>query len=1449
MADNYGPGVSRVLVPQGTQYLQVIWQEGKPPCDAELNLTQQLENDWRRVLQVRNTPSGWLANETSTRADYQTNVNWSNFFRFGRQRTGETQSIMWAAVNGWLIPVTGTRTGTPPGSPNDSDTTNIIALDPPPASSGDFRTDFAFLEVWLARLPPNPSTQNKPASSAVWRYGNVEGGYSFLPDDLVDPALGFETTERVQVQYRVRIVKGITSLPTNPDGFDATIKAQGTQAAPPPVGGFTFTNMRLALGDPGLWRAGDGTANSLGTVDGFVYAIPLCAVFRRNAAVWAGDPSPNLNGGINRNPTAVDRTGIKTFTTVPTLAAPLTASAVFLTLVSTTGLPLPLAPVAPVFIKVGDELMTYQAINTLTGQVTGLIRGVNGTVAETHPIGATISIVSGRPDGLFSDQIALTDVLDLRHAVNPNGFDYNALLASNLDKLLRGQLRANWKRTNGSTQGVFVGYQDKIGAVGGPVALGVTKIDGPDNIREIYSDAAVMQPVELVVKANGLALPADISNTGFSLAVQVNHTVRAVAGQFNPGDVMVVPVAEFKTGLQAGDADQVRLVNDGLPTAVIVRVDGSSTPLLSSAYTVTPANPGPSDDLTITLNGSFPVALTKQLYITIAVLYGPGRGISRRPDSMHTIAFTSPSNELMLQESSTPFGNVPLRIGWAPLWSRFRSATYKNVLPVTAEAYGDLGSKTVVITPFRRITWPTEFRTIDGTSINVAPVSFVTGAAGSSTGTPTLTDGTKNFTALGVIPGDVVIITAPVGAVGTYVVATVAVTTLTVTTPIPVAVGINYTISHAQGVMPTLKADGVTPKWTTTDPLQLFSASTDVTSTGFAATKNIFVTLPRHLVPGWGEIHVPILRQDTPSTNFAEGINFMLISKKGGAFTDGDKNYVPYNNSPLTYAPFSTFNWNLPGPSTYNTAFTFSGDTFAGIRFFTDTRGLGRTGLELPPFYGISRLFAVYEATDYQTNGSAYNASTRQPTGGGAKNLLRQDFQGPTFWIEIDADGDSTFILNSAVLDLSKSPTPIPSFAAGNYVIEASVFGFDRGAFDLTKQFRMVLTRPTNPATMRSQAADTVTRANNLGVAITGPTGVLPGPATASDQIVINYSRTPYQGDAWGTQTNYVDTPYVEGPMATGTAYQIVSTRLNQAALTRPNQKVLEVLATLGFQTTLGTGRLSGDLPSNLQSIDFRSVGYEDPAAFPPATPISPRPKTLVEAFGNNDHNEANPTYLGLTDRLPLGSLLRDKDFRGGDLALTSTSAAALSFYNSAGFSGNLSAPIANPLLEVSEAILSGADLALGTAGNIIVQVDGEPSNYALLVNYRTARGGSAFSATGDHPGGEVGSIYGVLSAPNGHTNVLTGRAYLVRNTVTTSGANEVSAGDELMMLILTSAQNLKNTSTNLSFAAISTNGTLEGKSASDLYRIEGHPILTNNVHLIVDPSTIPLSPNGTDGT
>jgi len=179
-----------------------------------------------------------------------------------------------------------------------------------------------------AFLTGGVDTPNKPTQSSVYRHGNVQSPASVaLPDDIEDPIVAAETTKRVQVQYRIRHTgeaEGI-DFKLQADGFsNPNILAQGTQLAPVAMypfvpadnktvidnsdarDGVAGTGIGYGITDNGLWLAGDGTATSaaaLGTIDGFVYAIPLAFVFRKNDATASGgfNPQTNTNGGLLYN--------------------------------------------------------------------------------------------------------------------------------------------------------------------------------------------------------------------------------------------------------------------------------------------------------------------------------------------------------------------------------------------------------------------------------------------------------------------------------------------------------------------------------------------------------------------------------------------------------------------------------------------------------------------------------------------------------------------------------------------------------------------------------------------------------------------------------------------------------------------------------------------------------------------------------------------------------------------------------------------------------------------------------------------------------------------------------------------------------------------------------------------------------------------------------------------
>jgi len=539
---DYGTGISRTMSPIDRAWAAVIWQKGKPPLDAELNLMSASEQERLRQYVAGLMPSGFLMDPTRAQLDFKFNKLWANHFHLGvpRGATGsldanETQPIVWANVNGWIIPVAGTDIT------EAAAVHNVIKLYPPPGS--DARTDFVFLEAWSSTVQPNPSTLNKPTVATIWKYGNVKHGGTNLTDDLEDPTVGSETTKRVQVQYRLRVYgSGLgggagVNLAVHPDGLgDPNILGQGANTTAP-VAGMTWVNMRESLGDTSLWRAGDGDPNNaLGTIDGYTYAIPICAVFRRNSQTYI---SAKAAGNAEQNGATLRTPGVSTLAgVVPLLQAELGAMlgpddgklanfTIAVTNLNGCGLEDTAHVLSGVFLRIDDEIVGISAVDLLGGTITIPAggRGRWGTAAVGHLTGALITQFNTRPDGLYADEIASQDVLDLRRAVNPGDWDYTRLLTHNVAALAKGTLRTAWKESNpGVTEGPVVHEVCEMYAGGVDHPNQTDPVDGPDGIRTIWSDAATIQPdVTLLLDetatrdATGLV---GFTNTGFDANVQ-----------------------------------------------------------------------------------------------------------------------------------------------------------------------------------------------------------------------------------------------------------------------------------------------------------------------------------------------------------------------------------------------------------------------------------------------------------------------------------------------------------------------------------------------------------------------------------------------------------------------------------------------------------------------------------------------------------------------------------------------------------------------------------------------------------------------------------------------------------------------------------------------------------------------------------------------------------------
>jgi len=299
MSINYGDLVPRVLKYEDTGIDAVVWQARKPPLCEEFIFGQDLQNDARRNLVKSLIPSGILKFRSSGLVDDIISTRNSVIPTILAANQLAIQNFT-AIVNGWVIPVVASRVngGDLTGASDYKMDYCVIKLDDAPELG--LRHDLVYLEVWRALLAPNPSTNSKPSATTIYKYGNIDYKDTQVDDQMVSPDLLVETSKRVQIQYRLRVVSGVTIFSPRtgeqsyPDGVDnPAVKARGGNTVD---SNYTFTN-KANVGDAGLYIAGDGSdvaKSALKSVDGYVYAIPVLAVARRNKNSY--DYTSNSNG-------------------------------------------------------------------------------------------------------------------------------------------------------------------------------------------------------------------------------------------------------------------------------------------------------------------------------------------------------------------------------------------------------------------------------------------------------------------------------------------------------------------------------------------------------------------------------------------------------------------------------------------------------------------------------------------------------------------------------------------------------------------------------------------------------------------------------------------------------------------------------------------------------------------------------------------------------------------------------------------------------------------------------------------------------------------------------------------------------------------------------------------------------------------------------------------------
>jgi hypothetical protein len=542
---------------------------------------------------------------------------------------------------------------------------------------------------------------NKPTQDAIYHHGNVGSPPGVdLPDNLVDPALNVESTQRVQVQYRLRtysdVAAGINPK-TQPDGFSNTnLLAQGAAVAPVvgypfvPADGVTVTvnSDATAYGfvDNGLYIAGDGTAVSaaaLGTVDGFVYAIPVCFAFRRNNAEGTGgfDPASNANGALSYGH-----------------AAPF----------------------------------------------------LNSHLETPGPVNIAAN-ASDRPDGLFHDVIAAADVLDLRRHVTPPGYDFGSELKYQTQSLLDAT-NLSWQVESSDlgTMGAGSGGEsttpmvcDEIARPGSP-GSGVfgDRIRTFDHIARRFASQPIVERVIFEVLPNAVSYPVGfaVANSGTGWCEDDTISLDFTALDASTLQDWLLPTAarpvtgNWPVGTKVTDV-LVSYHDDGHSTVPVDQVVQfkSITGVGTDVVTVTlDHNPQVTNvaasgtmltDLSLGVNGS-----QRRIFLEVEVTYPTGAGLIRTPRAPLTPSASSgyaPYNGGAIIEFDPSQRPTDMVVGWVPQ-PKFRPPFREVLLEQQTKNVVD----SVVTRDPATVYTPRRVSTTVGMLANgVAPVSATVGSS------------------------------------------------------------------------------------------------------------------------------------------------------------------------------------------------------------------------------------------------------------------------------------------------------------------------------------------------------------------------------------------------------------------------------------------------------------------------------------------------------------------------------------------------------------------------------------------------------------------------------------------------------------------------------------------------------------------------------------------------
>ena len=688
-----GNDVSRVLDSKHLGWKLIAFKNGAPPSDAEMNLMGQINTDATRELVHSQTPSGWFGDPLYADKDYHFNASYQNYFYLGRQLevnltpTNGVKNILWANVNGWVVPVTGTNVNNAEDL-SDTDFRNKIILDFPPTTG--YEVNFVFLEVWQ-QLIEGGSATGKPSTEAIYKYGNVLFGGTNPDDDIILPEMGAETTRRVQLQYRIRMVPSV-DIVTYPTGFGDTshVKGQAGQVDP------TALVYAPVAGDPGLWVAGDGDPdNDLGTVDGYVYAIPICVVPRMNRGGWSVS---DQNGGLVRVSPPGDYT------------AGDPDDGCFLTSGELSAAPDSDRPDG----KYADYIYSVIDMRHIVSQSSDysaiLKRNFQAICDGSSTLTGKLSTVGGSQ---FGTKILYTDEINGTGTDNPS-----TILIGEADGVRRifsdvpthqsrniSELEISEKDVSSPTYGTDPDKWLPTDVIKIPHPSSLSGADYPSHFLTAVADVRVTLKGFRSEVTQGFVTSATadtLTSTGAFTTWFPSPT------QWTGYAVTIVD------GLGSGQTRTIESIDNN--NRITVYTNWTTTPDATSSFSISPPifDVTATEDATemtvtiIAINNDVnttvfeTLAFDGNLVVEYVMHYPAQQGLSLRPDSLYQVNYTNPTVSV-LRAPEVDSGINPFMIRDIQLSPDFQiEPTYQGSTVIEADCYADVGSKTVLIQPWQR---------------------------------------------------------------------------------------------------------------------------------------------------------------------------------------------------------------------------------------------------------------------------------------------------------------------------------------------------------------------------------------------------------------------------------------------------------------------------------------------------------------------------------------------------------------------------------------------------------------------------------------------------------------------------------------------------------------------------------------------------------------------------